>query len=274
MLSSSSLSMAAPDCKRRSPVPGRAPLRVAESRIPQALVLLVLFSASIIAASKGSEIVDYMSPDGFRITASYYRPDTGSDRAIIIFPDPEEGRDAWASIAGTLSGRGYHVLVPELRGTGDSMTQRGIRRERTRFTDAEIAATSFEAQAAIRFVQGLQNANVQTVTLIGSGKAGPAARDASGKWFPRLCRILVSPQPEPGAKPASRSAGGHPLVLISNVDLLGIESAESLRVADPGGECWLLDAGERGADLLESRFDLFPEIILWIEQCADSTRTP
>jgi hypothetical protein len=231
---------------------------------------VIFASRTAIAAP---EEVAYATSDAFRILASYYRPLARSATAIVILPDPKEGRAAWGAIADSLRAGGFHVLVPDLRGTAQSVMQRGVRRDRARFTRSEAANAGLDAEAALRYLGGLPDTGIRAFALIASGNAVmavPGARKASS-W--RSSRILLSPSPDEGSESwteAMRSEVGDLLVIVTSHDLNGIDVAATLIPEDGSKECWMIEGTDRGPGLLLARSDLVGPLARWIRASLSS----
>lgn len=237
-----------------------------------AAVALLASLAGQVAIATPQEVV-YGSSDAFRVLASYYRPDLESTAAIVILPDSKEGRVAWSAVAESLRAGGFHVLVPDLRGTFQSSTQRGVRRDRARFTRSEVANAGLDADAALRYLGGLPDTGIRGVAILASGDAVmaiPGARSASS-W--RLSRVLISPSPEADSESwlqAMRREGDDLLVIVTSHDLNGIDVAARLIPKDGAKECWMVETTERGPGLLKARLDLMAPLSRWIRASTSS----
>ena len=264
MLRSSSFSMALPQRSCRLCKSQRA------ARVRRLVAILFGLHVSVLAAVAAADgtVVTYSTPDGFRVLADYYRPETASDRAVVILPDPKEGREPWGPIADSLRARGYHVLVPDLRGAGESQFQRGIRHDRHHFSEGELAAASIDGQSAVRYLRNLPGSTVRRVAMIGSGEGAPSVLAVPSRGLDGFARILVSPLPAVVARPIPPDPNGSPslLIIVGGDDVLGIEAAAGLIPNDSTKECWLLDGPGRGSDLLRARIDLFPALLARIDR--------
>ncbi len=219
------------------------------------------------AASTASREVAYDTPDGFRVLADYYRPDTASSGAVLILPDPSEGKGAWSAVADSVRAAGYHVLVPDLRGTGGSVNQRGVRRDRARFTRTEMANGKLDARAGMDYLRNLPTTAIRDVVLVGSGKGAASLPGSRGDGFESVSYVLISPFPDQegaGWTKKAREISGMMLIVVANDDLLGIDAAAAVAPDDPSRECWLIQGSGRGAELLGSRKDLIHVLIGWI----------
>ncbi|MFB3910300.1 MAG: hypothetical protein ACE15D_18075 [Candidatus Eisenbacteria bacterium] len=215
------------------------------------------------------ETVAYTTADGFRVVARYYRPAAPASFAAVILPDPAEGKEAWSFLADTLLALGYHVLVPDLRGTGESALRRGVRRDRSRFTAAEIADAGLDAAAALHYFRDLPATSIRGVAWIGSGAGNAALLHADLGGPERAVRILVSPRIEDTEVSPLRSEGPL-LVVVENDDLPGIEASASLVPGHTDRRCWLIEGVGRGAELLRSRGDWISTLTSWIERSLTS----
>lgn len=232
------------------------------------LVRSLVAALTILAAAcgpvLGGETIQYPTSDGFRITADYYRPEAPSARAILLLPDPKEGRAAWSAVADSLARRGFHILVADLRGTGESLFQNGIRRDRSRFAASEGVAAGLDAEAALRYLRDLRATSIRAVALIGSGDGTDAVLRASRMWVDRTARVALSPLPG-GADIRSVEWKDPFLLIVGNKDVLGIEVSASVDWSRSGAECWLIDGIGRGIDLMRVRPDLVESLARWVD---------
>jgi pimeloyl-ACP methyl ester carboxylesterase len=214
-------------------------------------------------AGAAPETVHYGTSDGFAITADYYAPALPSARAVLILPDTREGRSAWIGIADSLVAAGLHVLVPDLRGTGESALQRGIRRDRARFTNGELQAARLDAEAGLRYLRELPATTIHEAALVCSGDADVSSFTARPGIMDRIARVIVSPAWTEESGLNSVRAGSV-LVIVGAGDIIGIEASARLAAEDPTRECWLIDGAGRGAELLRTRPDLIPLLADWV----------
>ncbi len=214
-------------------------------------------------AGAAPQTVHYGTSDGFAVTADYFAPALPSARAVLILPDTKEGRSAWLGIADSLVAAGLHVLVPDLRGTGGSALQRGIRRDRARFTNGELQAARLDAEAGLRYLRELPATTIHEAALVCSGDADVSSFRARPGIMDRIARVIVSPAwtQESGLRAAQ---AGSVLVVVGTGDIIGIEASARLAAEDPTRECWLIDGAGRGAELLRTRPDLIPLLADWI----------
>lgn len=215
------------------------------------------------SAAAASVPVSYVSSDGFRIFAHYYRPDSASARAVVLLPDPAEGKGPWAAAAESLCARGFHVLVPDLRGTGESSSQRGLRRDRRSFSRAE-RHDGIDARAALRYLRDLPATTIRAVALVGSGEAALLALEARGTELARVSCTLVSPR-NLAAESWEPAPDVATMVLVAKDDVLGLEATLRLSRSESGVQTWLMDAAQHGVELLQARPDLLGPWSRWID---------
>jgi pimeloyl-ACP methyl ester carboxylesterase len=227
-----------------------------------AAALLLFLSAGRCAA--GPETVHYTSSDGFSITADYYRPSKPSALGVLVLPGAKEGRQAWQAAADSLARRGLHVLVPDLRGTGESAIQRGLRRERARFVSGEVQAARLDAEAGLRYLRELPATTIHAAALVSSGDADLSSYGARHGIMDRIARVVISPISLDDRGEGTRNEDPL-LVIVGTEDIVGIEASARLAAEDPKRECWLVDGAGRGVELLQIRLDLIPDLTGWIE---------
>ena len=235
-----------------------------------ALAFCLSLAASPAAAVEGEE-VGYETPDGFQISSLYFRPEGPPSGAILLAPDPDEGKDAWAAVADSLARSGWAVLVPDLRGTGGSQWQRGLQRNRAGFTARERAATGMDSHSALRYLRERIGRASDRLVWIASGAAFEFGPEAMGDLPGPSAAVLLSPRGETGSPAAVGGGwlGVRPILcVVGRDDLVGIETAALLVRERPATECWIVEARGRGAALFRSREDLIRSMRDWIESHA------
>lgn len=228
-------------------------------------VLPILLMSVAIGQGAEPETVSYETTDGFRISAHYYQPDITSSRAVLIVPGANEGRDAWQTAADSLRSLGFHALVPDVRGTGESVTQHGFDRYQSSFTAREHSAAAMDGNAGLCYLRDLPGTTIREVALIGSGTGCFSVLGTDGEGFDRISIVLLSPRGEAGDWVDTRARGAElpALIVVGKDDLLGIEATTAALQVFPDSECWIVDGRGRGAELLRSRQDLISSLVDW-----------
>ena len=238
------------------------------------LFLLMLLTSVAFGAGAKPEAVSYETSDGFRISAHYYRPDTTSSRAVLIVPGTEERKDVWQTAAESLRCKGFHTLVPDLRGTGESVTQHGFDRHQSSFTAREHSAAAVDGNAGLCYLRDLPGTTIREIALVGSGTGNFSVLGTDGDGFDRVSIVLLSPRGDAGDWVDTRARGAErpALIVVGKDDLLGIEATTAVLRVFPDSECWIVDGRGRGAELLRSRSDLIPSLISWLQHSTDQSQ--
>lgn len=99
-----------------------------------ALLFLSIFFTSHMAIA--SELT-LTAKDGFKLTADYLSPTTGSNRAVLMLHQCNQDRKMYSELAESLANTGFHVLNLDFRGFGESIDNK---------TNVNIAPTLPEAE--------------------------------------------------------------------------------------------------------------------------------
>jgi pimeloyl-ACP methyl ester carboxylesterase len=140
------------------------------------------------------ETIDLVTKDGVELKATYYGQREGRKAVpVILLHDYKSNRNAFADLAQSLQQRGNAVIVPDLRGHGEStrMLLPGGQGERTveaanlRRVDF-VAMVPFDLEAVRRFLvtkNDAQEVNLNQLSLVGAGMGATVALNwAARDW--------------------------------------------------------------------------------------------
>lgn len=86
---------------------------------PARVVLALLLAVTGGAAAPAAETISIEAADGFELAASFW-PRSGSAPAILLLHQCDSDRGSLADLGEALSTAGFRVLLPDLRGRGES----------------------------------------------------------------------------------------------------------------------------------------------------------
>jgi pimeloyl-ACP methyl ester carboxylesterase len=251
------------------------------------------------------EQVTLRTKDGMQIRCAYYpggvkqtakkgvfQKKLGKTVVPVILLHGWEGeRNQYASLANSLQSRGHAVVVPDLRGHGDSATIRlpnGAERriDRDRMRPAEIQGMVFDVQAVKKFMLTKNNEgelNIELLCVVGA-KLGAivgliwAQRDWSRQQLPSFKQgqdvkalVLLTPQQKFKGMTASHAlkhpvvAGGlSMMIVVGNSDRKNFSDAKAIHKrlerfhrSDGGSEEDLfffdLDTSQSGTELVDPK---------------------
>lgn len=81
---------------------------------------LVLFGAPGNSGAQATQVVEIVGSDGHRLVADYYPASRAGTPAVMLLHQLYTDRGSWAAFAAQLQAEGYAVLVPDLRGYGQT----------------------------------------------------------------------------------------------------------------------------------------------------------
>lgn len=119
--------------------------------------------------------------DGVQLTATWYAGVNRKDSIpIIMLHDWEGNRNQYSGLATYLQSLGHSVIVPDLRGHGDSMRVRGrdMTLDREKFNRTAIAAMGEDIEACKRFLMEKNNKgelNIEFLTVVAAGESSVLA---------------------------------------------------------------------------------------------------
>lgn len=192
---------------------------------------------------------DLRTADGVMLHATYYPGTQGKETVPIILLHSWKGsRSEFATLAPFLQQQGHAVLVPDLRGHGESSQINGRPVDPAKFTaDQFVAMVQFDMETLKKFLQQKNNRgelNLERLCLVGSEMGAAVAltwaRD-DWRWpsYPGLKQgqfvkalVLLSPRWQFPGLPAS-AALAHPAVRsqLSVYVLVGKDNSKALAEA-------------------------------------------
>jgi len=159
------------------------------------------------------ENMDLQTVDGLTLSATFYPGTNGKDTVPIILIHMWKGnRNEYASLAPYLQSMGHAVLVPDMRGHGDSKIRRNLSREldASKMPSSEFQRmVTYDMEAMKSFLIEKNNAgklNIEKLCIVGAEMGASVALDwarldwswpilATGKQGQDVkALVLISPQ--------------------------------------------------------------------------------
>lgn len=197
------------------------------------------------------QVARLQSHDGLSLLVKHYRPQASASAGVVLVHDWLSSASAcWDAWADVLAGDGFEVLVPDLRGHGESTPDETPRAARARPSRTELQELRTDGT---RWWQ-LFSSDVQEVILVCAGASGQAAPD----WRPRdqalRAIVWIGPVGEAAVWEQSLRAPGlalpRLLLVATHDDLASTRVAEALfsRLNDVS-ELRLFSRGAGGCEL-------------------------
>jgi pimeloyl-ACP methyl ester carboxylesterase len=219
-------------------------------------VLALLFLGLVRPCAAVGVEVRYLTSDGVSILADLYRPAAPSSIGMVLLPALGQPRSEWDAVAETIAERGWQVIVPDLRGQGESGSV-AVRRGRIE-TGTDPAQLWRDALAAEAFLRSQKPDSVAGVVFGGSRiGAAAVAVAASRATVAPAGLILLSPEPDLAGiavGPIIRGLDVPVLIIAGRDDPFGGETARDLYLPiRPNCRLWEIASEERGTSLFGRR---------------------
>jgi dienelactone hydrolase len=143
-----------------------------------------------------SDSVTYDTEDGVRIAAGWFLPDGVTNPPVVILLHEEGGtRAQWDPLVPILVKEGYAVLVPDLRGHGESTTAiRDGQPQPYQFSGSAIDVMN-DLAAAVQWLKGQGGVDASRIGVVGS-RQGAMVAYASTAVFPEAkAAVAITPPP-------------------------------------------------------------------------------
>jgi len=198
--------------------------------------------------------------DGNSIAYQLYPNEPGSP-GVILLHMLRRTRTDWDSVAQWLQENGYVVIVPDLRGHGQST---GNWED---FTSADFNKMTLDV-AAMKSVLENQAVDVKRIVIIGASIGANVALNYAAEDPDIATVVLLSPGLEfRGVKTSNTIARvSKPLLIVaSNDDLYSAQSAQQLAEQNPYAQLKLYEDAGHGTNMFVKP-DLAPTILHWLQQ--------
>ena len=237
--------------------------------------ILCLFLGSPASAAKGSPVIAtpkiFQSTDGIKLVADLYVPHTNSPPpAVIVLHMLGHNRQSCKPLIHTLVAQGLAVLVPDLRGHGQS-TERlnGAKISFKNFTESDWAKLPSDLSTLIAKMQSFHELDGTRIAIVGASIGANTAALAAQSDKRVKAIVLLSPGLDyRGLKPTEAMKRFHrPAYVIAGLDD-GYSAKSSRQLVAAGGKeatLELLDMAGHGTDMFDSHPQLANKIALWLK---------
>lgn len=200
-------------------------------------------------------------PDEISLSATLHHPDqarSGPAPGVILLHGEGGDRTRWSPLVNELTGLGYVVLAPDLRGHGRSAGPGGMRH--AEFTEREWSSLRLDVRTAESYLAARDEINGNRLALIGAGVGANLALERAATAEHVRTGIGLSPLLGfPGLDP-QEAVRGYPekglLVLAARDDRSSAESARELAGLAAGSfpkKLKLYSGAARGTELLDTQ---------------------
>jgi pimeloyl-ACP methyl ester carboxylesterase len=200
--------------------------------------------------------VQIFASDSQLLMLNYYGGINDSAPVIFLFHGEDETRSSWDAFASQLQTRGYHVLVPDIRGFGATGGT----------IDWELAVQDVQTMVNNLSILG-RTAPGSPIGMVGVGQGANLA--LVGCSNEPLCQSVVAVSPSDGVldvDSAVRNLSNRTMLLVSADDDAGSSStADRLNSRHTGEHVWQrFGSGGRGGELFGSQPGLTTQVVEWL----------
>ena len=193
--------------------------------------------------------------DGYSIAYNIYKSKPGSP-AVILLHMLRRTKSDWDTIAKWLQTNGYTVIVPDLRGHGQSAGNW------EQFTPEDFNKMTLDV-AAIKSV--LANEGAQKIAIIGASIGANIAFNYASTDQDVKTIILLSPGMDYKGVSITDTRFNKPfLVVASKDDEYSAQSAQTIIQNNPSAKLLMYENAGHGTNMF-SKNDLAPNILKWLQ---------
>ncbi len=196
--------------------------------------------------------------DGYTLAYNIYKNKPGSP-AVILLHMLRRTRNDWDSVAKWLQKSGYTVIVPDLRGHGQSTGNW------EQFTPDDFNKMTFDV-AAMKSVLENEGADVKKLAIIGASIGANVALNYAASDKDVKTVILLSPGLEYRGVTVANTRYSKPfLVVASKDDEYSAQSSQVILQNNPSAKILMYDDAGHGTNMF-SKNDLAPNILEWLQE--------
>jgi esterase/lipase len=196
--------------------------------------------------------------DGYTIAYNIYKNKPGSP-SIILLHMLRRTKSDWDSIAKWLQESGYTVIVPDLRGHGQSAGHW------EQFTPDDFNKMAYDV-AAIKSVLQNEGANVKKLAIVGASIGANVALNYAANDQDVRTVVLLSPGLEYRGVSTANTRYNKPfLVVASKDDEYSAQSAQVIIQSNPSAKILMYEDAGHGTNMFIKN-DLAPNILEWLQE--------
>ena len=196
--------------------------------------------------------------DGYTLAYNIYKSKPGSPSVILLHMFRRTKSD-WDSIAKWLQTNGYTVIVPDMRGHGQSAGNW------EQFTPEDFNKMTYDV-AAVKSVLQNEGANTKKLAIIGASIGANVALNYAANDQDVRTVILLSPGLEYKGVLAATTRFNKPfLVVASKDDEYSAQSAQVIIQNNPSAKILMYEDAGHGTNMF-SKNDLAPNILEWLQE--------
>lgn len=196
--------------------------------------------------------------DGYTIAYNIYKNKPASP-SIILLHMLRRTRNDWDSVAKWLQSNGYTVIVPDLRGHGQSAGSW------EQFTPEDFNKMTLDV-SAMKSVLENEGANTKKLAIIGASIGANVALNYAANDQDVKTVILLSPGLEYKGVSIANTRFNKPfLVVASKDDEYSAQSAQVILQNNPAAKILMYEDAGHGTNMF-SKNDLAPNIMEWMQE--------
>lgn len=239
-----------------------------------ALLVAVVCLTEQTLAESGRRAVDFEGEAGFRLAASYYPGKENTPGVLILHQCDRKGEaTGFEMLAGLLAERGFHVLLPDLRGYGRSRNEE--------FTGANWQAAQKhhegDVEAAYQYLVSREGVSGGRVGVVGASCGGRQAIHLATSHAEVRAIVLLSSRLGGAMLESARAMPDRAVLAIAaKGDGSAAQSSEAVveRSSHPRSTVMLFEGAAHGTPLFDEEAALPEAIVDWIASCLTQESPP
>jgi alpha-beta hydrolase superfamily lysophospholipase len=229
-------------------------------RLGLVLCLALAAAPSILRAQ--THTVFLRAADGTSLAATLYQPAQRPASAIVLLHMLTRSRRDWDVTAERLRQAGFVVLVPDLRGHGDSSGSSG--------SVGDLTTLVQDAQAAVSYVKAYPGVRPEGIGLAGASLGASLAALVAGADPSVDSLALLSPSLDYRGlrcEPAMRKYSPRPALLVAAVnDPYAARTVKQLASGGSNRQVLMIEAAGHGTVLLSRHPPLVDHLVDWFRR--------
>ncbi|MEM4629986.1 MAG: alpha/beta fold hydrolase, partial [Candidatus Diapherotrites archaeon] len=208
------------------------------------------------------EKVEFITEDGVKIIGNLYKADK---KALILMHQFKRDKSSYSSLQEKLAKAGFSSIAIDLRGHGESLEQKGIKRPYTTFVEADFRDMEKDAKATKKF---LESQGYQVYAVIGASIGANTALNFCAKNEDIQKCVLLSPglnYKGISTEESASSVKSKTMIVVSSEDEYSLASSRALAKKISNAELKELKNAGHGTDMFKPT-NLENELVEWLKK--------
>lgn len=205
-----------------------------------------------------TELISYQTPDGLMVRGVLYIPAEPNGYAVVCLHQLRLNRSSYENFASHLQERGFYVLVPDMRGHGESINITGATISFDSMTEDEFRKIpGMDVESAKQFLVAQYKIDPESIGIVGASIGANSALISCGRNPQTKFVVALSPGLDyRGIQPANdvSQIQKPTLIIASKNDTYSAASATELFQYIPTNnkQIRILEQGGHGTELFQN----------------------